>query len=95
MFNFKNENDEIMEINLTYNKLDQSCFAIDSLINFKRPTKLILLKNQIKYLIEEIFKPFLNANKLNTIEIDEQYFDLNDQRNQWIKDINFQGIHIK
>ena len=68
MFNFKNENDEIMEINLTYNKLDQSCFAIDSLINFKRPTKLILLKNQIKYLIEEIFKPFLNANKLNTRE---------------------------
>ena len=65
-----------------------------SLINFERPTELTLLGNQIKYL-KEVFKPFLNANKLNTIQIDERYFDSNDQRNQWIKHIHFQGIHIK
>ena len=56
---------------------------------------MILLENKIIYLKEKIFKPFLNAHQSNAIEIDERYFDLNDQRNQWVKDIHFQGIHIK
>ena len=59
----------ILHIDLTNNQSDQSSFALSSLINFKRPTKLYLMRNQIKYL-KEVFKPFLNANKLNTIEID-------------------------
>ena len=31
------------------NELNESSFAMDSLINFKRPTNLNLTQNQIKY----------------------------------------------
>ena len=68
-FCFRNKNYKILLIDLTNNQLNQSSFALSSLINFKRPKKLYLMPNQIKYL-KEVFKPFLNANKLNTIKID-------------------------
>ena len=95
VFCFKSESNAVLKLDLTNNQLDQSSFAIDSLVNFKRPTKLTLYENKIKYLKEEVFRPFLNVNKYNSIEINERYFDLNDQRNQWIKNIHFERIHIK
>ena len=62
--------------------------AKNLLYNFERPTKLNLESNEIKYL-NDVLNLFSNENKYNSIEIDEQYFGLNDERYQCIKDGKF------
>ena len=81
-FHFRNQNDKELIINLYCNNLNESSFALNSLSNFKRPTKLKLDSNQIIYLSEEVFKPFLDANQCNEIEIENTYFDVKNNKNQ-------------
>lgn len=81
-FHFRNQSDKILKVYLMRNELNESSFALNSLINFKRPTKLYLSWNNIKYLDEQDFKPFFDANQINEIVIDE-YFDENHDSNQW------------
>ena len=81
-FHFRNENDKALEIHLLGNKLNESSFALNSLINFKRPTKLNLGYNHFKYLAEFTFKPFFDAHKWNQIVVDD-YYDVNHERNRW------------
>ena len=95
-FHFKTKCDQSkLEICLTNNNLDELSFAINSLTKFNKPTELYLWGNNIIYLDEEVFKPFLDVNKSNSIEIDKRYFHFNNQNNQWTEDIHFEGIHIK
>lgn len=84
-FHFKSENDIKLEIDFNGNKLDESSFQLNSLINIKRPTKFIFIGNNIRYLNKQVFKPFLDVNQQNEIEIEERYFDENHQSNQWIQ----------
>lgn len=70
-----------MNLYLYCNNLTENSFAIDSLIHFKRPVQFNLTSNKIKYLREEIFKPFLGAHKQNKISI----YYVADDRNEWIK----------
>ena len=59
-----------LEIKLCNNKLNEESFAMNSLRNFKRPTKLDLHGNKIKYLNEQVFIQFLTAHQWNHILID-------------------------
>ena len=72
-----------MSIDLSDNYLTASSFALNSLSNFKRPTKLDLSGNQIEYLDEKVFKPYFGANQINTITISQRYFDANHYKNEW------------
>ena len=57
-FRFRNKNNKTLKIHLHENELRESSFAENSLLNFERPTKLDFTGNQIKYLNENVFKPF-------------------------------------
>lgn len=82
-FHFRNENNKILNIVLYINNLEESSFALNSLYNFKRSTKLNLNGNEIKYLNEEFLKPFFDVNELNEIALDNRYFDFKSKENQW------------
>ena len=84
-FHFRCENDKTLVINLTNNILSALSFALNSLCNLKKSTKLDLRENKIEYLDEQVFKPFFDADQWNAIKINEnnQYFDENCQANRW------------
>ena len=82
-FHFRNQNNKTLTIDLYKIQLDESSFALNSLINFKRPTKLKLKGNYIKYLDEQVFKPFFNANQDNRILINKDSFNVDHKSNQW------------
>ena len=83
-FNFRSDSEEQLVIHLiNNNRLNEFSFAIKSLVNFKRPVKLNLLGNAIKYLDEKVFKPFLDDNEKNEIQIEKFHFDLNHGKNRW------------
>ena len=83
-FHFRSNYEEKLVIHLiNNNRLNEFSFAINSLVNFKRSVKLNLLGNAIKYLNEEVFKPFFDGNQRNEIQIDTLYFDFNHEKNRW------------
>lgn len=86
-FHFRNTNKKMLKIYLCFNDLNEDSFAIDSLINFKRPVKLNLCANKLYYLKDEIFIPFLLLNQANKVKIDKQVFDEN-QKAKYRSQIN-------
>ena len=83
-FNFRCENDKKLTIYLEYNQLNESCFALNSLSNFKRPTELSLTENDIYYLEEKVFKPFFDENQLNEVSVSiRSGFQINNAGNRW------------
>lgn len=82
-FHLKNQNDQILTIDLSDNDLTSSSFALNSFNNAKRPTKLDLTENKIEYLDKRVFKPFLDAYQNNQIMIDFDSFKVNHDKNQW------------
>ena len=70
-------------------RINSSVFAENSLIDIKRPTKLILgsprYPHKITYLDEKVFLPFLLDKSLNSIDLLGESFDCSDCRNYWIK----------
>ena len=69
-------------IDLSSNKLNENSFAMNSLVNFKRPAKLILRDNNMSYLPDKLYKSFLVANQGNEIIIDDKKFYKNYKQNQ-------------
>ena len=53
-FHFRNPNDKTLKIDLTYNRLNEDSFPVDSLVNFKRPAKLYVKNNEISNLKDEV-----------------------------------------
>ena len=84
-FHFKNQSNQQLIVDLSCNQLNQDGFALNSLINFKRPVKFLVNQNQIKYLDEAMFKQFLETNQINEIVISLNQLDINNQRNQWFQ----------
>ncbi len=85
-FNFKNYSNKKMKLILLYNNLNGTSFEIGSLNNLKRPTELDLEFNQnLTYLDQNIFQPFLDSNVENKIIIGQIYFDCDDCRSYWLK----------
>ena len=83
-FHFRSKYDKKLVINFYNNKrLNELSFAIKSLVNFKRPVKLNLIGNAIRYLDEEVFKPYLDENQWNEIQIEKLYFEVNHKKNRW------------
>ena len=80
-FYFKNESTKKLIINLTHNNLSRESFSINSLNQFKRPVQLDLRFNKISCLSEIIFKPFLDANEINSIFVNQ--FETNYKNNKW------------
>jgi hypothetical protein len=70
--------------------LNGSGFETGSFNDIKRPTILDLSKNKaITYLAEKIFRPFLESNPKNTIELFNfdgvENIDCNDCENYWLR----------
>lgn len=82
-FHFKHKKDTKLIISLIGNKLNESSFALNSFVRFKRPVRLNLVGNNIKYLDEKVFRPYLHANESNVIWIDKSHFDVTHYENQW------------
>ena len=82
-FHFRNENDKKLKIYLCRNKLNESSFALNSLINFKRSVKFDFSWNEIRYLDKKVFKPFLDTNSNNGIWFINKYFQINYKEHQW------------
>ena len=79
-FCFKNDGTEYQNLNLlidlSSNKLNENSFAINSFVNFKRPVKLILRGNDIRYLPDNL-KLFLVTNQGIEIIIDDKNLNKN------------------
>ena len=83
-FHFRSEYVEKLVIHLiNNNRLNEKSFDTKSLVNFKRPVKLNLIGNAIRYLDEKVFKPFLDKNEWNEIQIEKLYFEVNHKENRW------------
>ena len=83
-FHFENSSVNLLQIDLRGNKLTEESFAINSLIYFKRPVILNLESNEIKYLKEEIFKPFFMQIDKNKVYATKNFFTSNSPMNKWI-----------
>ena len=98
-FCFKNHNDSPLELQLKRNYLQNASFAINSLNKMNRPVKLDLEGNdnqRIEYLDEDVFKSFFDANKLNQIFVDKNYFHERHDRNAWNQSADYKNrINIK
>lgn len=66
-FHFRNPNDKTLKIDLTYNRLNEDSFPVDSLVNFKRPAKLYVKNNEISNLKDEVWNPFKEAHEQNIL----------------------------
>ena len=62
---------------------------------------MYFLGNDIKYLDEQVFRPFFDANQRNRILINKHYFHVNHNENRWNQSckyykqiINFKRINI-
>ena len=80
-FQFYEQSDVPLVIQFDNNKLNSESFSMNSLINIKRPSSILLENESIGYLNEDVFKPFLKEDKQNVICITP---NLDDERNQWI-----------
>ena len=84
-FKIKNKSHNKLIINLCENNLTGESFTENLLSHFQRPVVLFLLWNQIKYLKENVFQPFFDANQRNRILLTKNYFTLNDHKNSWLQ----------
>ena len=95
LFNFKNMSDELLTLKLKRNKLNSLSFKRDSLSKFNRPVELILNHNQITYLDEIVFKPFLVCDS-NKIDLhDNEFLGLEDDKNRWLEGIYKNKVFYK
>jgi hypothetical protein len=77
-FRFKTPSNKTLRISLQEINVNGSSFETGSFNDIKRPTILDLSKNKaITFLDEKIFRPFLESNPKNTIEL----FDFNGVEN--------------
>ena len=82
-----NWNDMISFILNDNNKLDSSSFELGALVDLsweKRGIELRLQNNQITYLEEKIFRPFLEKNQLHLVILNGNSLDCDDKRSAWI-----------
>ena len=84
-FKMKNKSHNELIINLCENNLTAESFTENSLSHFQKPVILFLLWNHIKYLKEDVFKPFLDANQRNRVALTRNSFIFNDHRNSWFE----------
>jgi hypothetical protein len=85
-FHFEKTSDETMHLWLGYNSLNDSSFENGSFENFRKPTNLTLTHNNITYLDENIFLPFLQSNINNSITFkSDDKLNCDDCRNYWLR----------
>ena len=84
LFNFRSTSDQLLTLKLKRNKLNSLSFQPNSLSKFNRPVELILNHNEITYLDEIVFKPFLVCDS-NKIDLhDNEFLGLENERNRWL-----------
>jgi hypothetical protein len=97
-FHFRNDSNQTFDLHLEgIDTLNGSSFAINSLSNINRPTKLGLYLNpNFKFFDEKVFLPFLESNPLNRIvwgkgtEPEKTNLDCDDCRSYWlVKDTKY------
>ena len=84
-FYFRSSNHRILQVNLCDNKMNQSSFASNCFSHFKRPTKLHLYHNKIRYLDVQMFKSLLNVSQQNQVGITKVNFNEKHFQNRWIQ----------
>ncbi len=86
-FRFENQSKDSLTVDLNNNPLNGSSFELNSFLNIKRPTNLLLFSDpsvgNLTYLDERIFLPFLSLNE-NKINLKNQNIDCNDCRSYWL-----------
>ena len=95
LFNFRSKSDELLTLKLKRNKLNSLSFNPDSLSKFNRPVELILNHNQITYLDETVFKPFLvrDSNKIDLH--DNEFLGLENDKNKWLEGVYKEKVFCK
>ncbi len=86
-FNFENPLNKTLKIDLHANNLDSNSFENEAFLRINRSTILDLTYNQnITYLKQDIFAPFLSSKDDNKIDIyfGEYHFDCYNCNNSWL-----------
>ncbi len=85
VFNFRNDSEKKLSLELSDSNLNGSSFEIGSFNNLKRPTEINFWNDPIKYLDQHVFQPFIEMNVENRIVLSPYYFDCDDCRSYWLK----------
>ena len=83
-FKFKDRKADSLFIMLSGNKLNGSSFEIGAFMNISGSVDLDLSYNQITYLDEQVFAPFLNAHQDNKINLYKNPMNCSDCRSYWV-----------
>src|SRR5205807_2417011 len=83
------KSNQSLEINFHSNPyINDTTFAEGSLSNIKRPTRIVFSYNCMTYFNEKAFRPFLDSDPNNYIEVDMSglwlKFNCSDCRNAWL-----------
>lgn len=82
-FDFRQSSNSRLNVDLSYNQLNQTSFQVGLFLNPKRPLYIDLSGNQLKHLDMNVFCPFFQSNGQNIINLQYNILDC-DCLSYWI-----------
>jgi hypothetical protein len=92
-FEFQKPSNQLLKLSLEENKLNGSSFEVGVFTNANRPLNIVLTRNNITFLEEKTFLPFLKLSDQNKIGIQQNPINCTDCRNRWLFREGTQILH--